>query len=320
MKRILTNAAAFAFLAFLVLPAADSSAKDVKGSKDHPLVSRYEGAVIARYETRKFDEYSLLLAALKGRDLGEHQVVEGRITKIVYEIDKSRTTLEVFKNYESALSGAGFETLFSCKNQKCKNGHNFAYAVHDGKLATGGNHEDQRFLTAKLTRPEGTAYVSLYVVKAHGMGGPKHNTVFVGLDVIEAAAMETDKVTVDAEAMGKGLDAEGHIAIYGIYFDSGSDTLKAESNEALAEIAKLMKSRPDLNLLVVGHTDNQGKLAYNMDLSKRRAAAVVKSLTENHGIKGSRLTPAGVGFLAPVASNRGDEGRALNRRVVLVER
>ena len=120
--------------------------------------------------------------------------------------------------------------------------------------------------------------------------------------------------------MGKGLDAEGHIAIYGIYFDSGSDKAKPASDEALGEIAKLLKSRPDLGLLVVGHTDNVGKLDFNMDLSRKRAASVVNALTEGHGIDTARLTPAGVGFLAPVASNRGDAGRAMNRRVELVER
>jgi len=317
MKRMLRNVAPFAFIAFLVLPTADSAAKDVKGSKDHPLVTRYEGAAITRYRQDKFDEYTLVLGKYKGREVGEHQKIEGQITRIVYEIDKSRTTLEVFRNYETALTGAGFEILFTCSDRDC-GGMDFSYSIHGGDL--GGSPDGQRYLAAKLARPEGTAYVSLYIKKAYEIGGPMRDTVYASLHVVESKEMETGKVTVDADAIGKGLDAEGHIAIYGIYFDSDSDKLKAESNEALNEISKLMKARADLGLLVVGHTDNQGKLAYNMDLSKRRAAAVVKALTEKHGIKGSRLTPAGVGFLAPVASNRGDDGRALNRRVELVER
>ncbi|MDH5557255.1 MAG: DUF4892 domain-containing protein [Alphaproteobacteria bacterium] len=304
-------------LAALFLTIGVANAGDVKGGKDHPLVSRYEGAEITRYRQEKFNEYTLLLGKPNGKEPGEHRTVEGAITQIRYQIDKERTSLEVYKNYEKALADAGFETLFKCKNEDC-GGRAFNHLVVEyGDLSE--NHKDQRFLAAKLTRPEGTAYVSLYVVKAYAIGGPKHNTVMVQLDIIEEAAMETDKVAVDADAIGKGLDAEGHIAIYGIYFDSGSDKLKAESNEALGEIAKLLKARPKLNILVVGHTDSEGKLAYNMDLSKKRAAAVVGALTESHGIKASRLTPAGVGFLAPVASNRGDAGRALNRRVELVE-
>lgn len=305
------------FFAFCMLPVQGAGAKDIEGSKDHPLVSRYEGAAITEYKQVEFDEYTLLLGRPKNREPGEHQAVEGRVTRIIYAIDKSRTSLEVYKNYVGALGGAGFKEMYSCKNKDC-GGYDFGYLAAGGRL--GGRPDDQRYFAGKLERPEGVAWVSLYVVKAYEVGGPTKDTVYVGLDIVEGAAMETGKVTVDADAIGKGLDAEGHIAIYGIYFDSGSDKLKPESNEALGEIAKLMKARPDLGLLVVGHTDTEGKLAFNMDLSKKRAAAVVKALTENHGIKASRLTPDGVGFLAPVASNRDDAGRALNRRVELVER
>jgi outer membrane protein OmpA-like peptidoglycan-associated protein len=59
---------------------------------------------------------------------------------------------------------------------------------------------------------------------------------------------------------------------------------------------------------------------YNMALSDRRAAAVVKELTAKHGIAAARLKPAGTGPLAPVAPNDTDDGRAKNRRVELVKR
>lgn len=304
-----------ALAAVLLFPAG--VAADVKGSRDHPLVSRYEGAVITRYGQVEFDEYALVLGKFKGSNIGKHRTVEGRVTRIVYAIDKSRTTLEVFRNYQTALAGEGFEILFTCKNKECGR-HNFGYGVHGGKLA--GSPNDQRFLAARLVRPEGAAYVSLYIKKAYEIGGSKKNTVYVGLDVIESREMETGMVTVDAEAMAKGIEAEGHIAIYGIHFDTGSDRLQEKSAGALEEIARLLAAKPDLNLLVVGHTDNQGKLDYNMDLSRRRAAAVVGALVERHGIAAARLTPGGVGFLAPVASNRDEAGRALNRRVELVER
>jgi outer membrane protein OmpA-like peptidoglycan-associated protein len=321
MKAI-NSALAFAVAVLMMSTLAMSGAAsgaDVKGGKDHPLVSRYEGGRIVKYAQVKFDEYTLLLGKAKARKPGEHLTVEGAVTQIRYEIHKERTTLEIFRNYRQALADAGFETLFACKNKEC-GGRDFGLVVipYDGVMSD--NYNDQRFLAAKLTRPEGTAYVSLYIVKAYNIGGAKKNNVYVQLDIVETAEMETGMVTVDAEAMGKGLDAEGHIAIYGIYFDSGSDKVKPASDEALGEIAKLMEARPDLELLVVGHTDNQGDLDYNMDLSKRRATAVVKALTKGHGIGADRLMPAGVAFLAPVASNRGDGGRSQNRRVELVER
>jgi outer membrane protein OmpA-like peptidoglycan-associated protein len=80
-----------------------------------------------------------------------------------------------------------------------------------------------------------------------------------------------------------------------------------------------MKEKPSLKLLVVGHTDNAGNFAANMDLSQRRAAAVVGALTGRYDVKQDRLTAIGVSFAAPVASNKSEEGRAKNRRVELVE-
>lgn len=123
---------------------------------------------------------------------------------------------------------------------------------------------------------------------------------------------------VDAAAMAKGLGDKGHIALYGIYFDTDKATIKPESAPTLAEMAKLLASQPQLNVVIVGHTDSQGTYERNMTLSRERAEAVANALVTAHKINRARLRTAGVGFLAPVGSNANDEGRALNRRVELV--
>jgi OOP family OmpA-OmpF porin len=66
----------------------------------------------------------------------------------------------------------------------------------------------------------------------------------------------------------------------------------------------------------MGHTDNQGKLEYNLDLSRRRAVSVVRALA-GLGIAADRLDSFGAGVYAPVASNETEEGRTKNRRVEL---
>ena len=71
--------------------------------------------------------------------------------------------------------------------------------------------------------------------------------------------------------------------------------------------------------LIIGHTDNKGTLDYNLGLSGRRADAVVKALAAKYGIDAKRLTSRGLGPLAPIASNRSEEGQAKNRRVEMVE-
>jgi outer membrane protein OmpA-like peptidoglycan-associated protein len=72
-------------------------------------------------------------------------------------------------------------------------------------------------------------------------------------------------------------------------------------------------------VIVVGHTDNQGAFDYNIDLSSRRAQSVKAARVSKYGIDGGRLTAAGAGMMAPVASNDDETGRAKNRRVVLVK-
>jgi len=126
-------------------------------------------------------------------------------------------------------------------------------------------------------------------------------------------------VTVDAAKMAKDIAAAGRVALYGLYFDTDMAELKQESAPSLAEIGKLLKGQPDLKVYIVGHTDNVGTPASNMELSKQRAAAVVNALVTKYQIATNRLDSAGVGPFSPVATNRTEEGRAKNRRVELVE-
>lgn len=140
----------------------------------------------------------------------------------------------------------------------------------------------------------------------------------IWLRVIEKREME-QFITADAAAMNDGLKSSGHIALYGIYFDTNKSEVKPESKPALEQIAKLLSQNPGLNLKVVGHTDMTGALEANMKLSQSRGEAVVQALVSQYGVSPSRLKGHGVGPLAPVASNDTDEGRAKNRRVELVK-
>jgi len=138
------------------------------------------------------------------------------------------------------------------------------------------------------------------------------------LTILEKAVMEQE-VVADAAVLAKGILESGHMAVYGIYFDSGKSVMKKESEAAVNEIVKLLQNNKKLKLFVVGHTDSDGGLDYNMGLSDSRAKAVVYVLVDKHGIDKNRLTPKGLGPLAPVASNHTSDGKAKNRRVELVE-
>jgi OOP family OmpA-OmpF porin len=138
------------------------------------------------------------------------------------------------------------------------------------------------------------------------------------LHICEEKAM-TQEVTADAKSMARDIGATGKVAVYGIYFDFNKADVKPESDPVLKEIASLLKQNPKMNLYVVGHTDNVGALATNMDLSQKRADAVVKALVSKYGTDAKRLKAHGAGPLCPVTSNKTEEGRAKNRRVELVE-
>jgi OmpA-OmpF porin, OOP family len=129
----------------------------------------------------------------------------------------------------------------------------------------------------------------------------------------------TQDVVATAAVLSSGLAASGHIVVNGILFDTGKAEVKPESSAALQEIVKLLKQDTKLKLYVVGHTDNVGVLAANVELSRRRAAAVVQVLTSQYGVGAGRLLAYGDGPYAPLASNDSEDGRTLNRRVELVK-
>ncbi len=302
---------------------ATAQAKDIKGAKDHPLIKRYEGSEIYAYQVRDFEEYGLFIKAAakyggKEKNATALKPLEGKLINISYRGNKGRSSLEVYRNYEAELKAAGFEALFQCKNESC-GGRNFNHAVVPYGGGFSENYKDQRFYAGYLKRPEGDVYISLYVVRNYAEGGQRKNMIFSRLDVIELKAMETRMVTVSAEEMNKGLGADGHIAIYGILFDTDKSDIKPASDPVLAEINKLLTANPKLKLWVVGHTDNVGELDYNRKLSKARAKSVVQALRQRYKIDKNRLKSDGLGFLAPVASNKSEAGRALNRRVELIE-
>jgi OmpA-OmpF porin, OOP family len=139
-----------------------------------------------------------------------------------------------------------------------------------------------------------------------------------GFVIVERQAMVQD-IVANADAFSNDLRTTGHAAVYGILFDTGKSEIKPESDQAISEVAKLLKGDAGLKVYVVGHTDNVGNLDANMKLSQSRAEAVVQSLVRTHGIAASRLKPFGNGPYAPVATNDTEDGKAKNRRVELVK-
>ena len=215
---------------------------------------------------------------------GQDQNWEGKVTHLEYYAKtqaKQASMLQIARNYENALKKVGGKVLVN----------------------------DERVIEGKVEKNGGVTYVHIEAFN----DGRSYSVV-----VVESRPMTQD-VVADAASLNASIAANGKVALYGIYFDTGKSVVKPESNPSLDEITKLLKQNAGLMLYVVGHTDNMGNLESNVKLSADRADAVVKALV-GKGVAASRLKAAGVGPYCPVASNQTDEGKAKNRRVELVQK
>jgi hypothetical protein len=146
-------------LALVALPVV---AKDVAGSSDHPLVGRYQGAQIAQYNQKDFDEVRLPKAPLDLRmkpavaltDTNSLRL-QGRATKISYDAPSSRSALEVFANHADTLKSKGFEPVFECANETCVAHDSTFYKLADLLDQQNYYSKSMRYMLAKLAREQG---------------------------------------------------------------------------------------------------------------------------------------------------------------------
>lgn len=282
-----TTAAALA-LCLSSAAFAASHPQDAEGTKDHPDIPRFPGFVIHNQEQNDFNAIEVVVAIDKESGEETTKPVEGKYLYTQYYVaegGKIPSTVQVMRNFENAF-----------KKLRAKV-HMFTHEQTDGR--------------ATWTVPLGKSqrWVHLRVFNS-GEG--------YELIVLDEAAMKQE-LEFSASAMKDELDKNGFIALYGIQFDTGKDTIKAESEPLLAEIVTLLNDNSDLQLTVEGHTDNVGNAKANKKLSEKRAAAVKKWLV-GKGVSAKRLATAGFGDSKPVGDNRTEDGRAKNRRVELVKK
>ena len=283
MKNII--AVAFGVVLAVVLMGSFAFAQqDAKGCADPPLFTRLPGFYLRECQKKAFDAHNFIDPVTK-----KQVSVEGRWYFYLYivkeEFRGQKSMLQVARNYTNAIEKIG--GAFFIENP---------------------NGRDNTWM--KVSKEGKEIWAS---IEQDNSGGNAYQ-----LYIVEKAAMKQE-VTADAKFMADGISSTGHVAIYGIYFDFNKSDVKPESDPALQEISRLMSGNSKLKLFVVGHTDNVGGVDFNMKLSQARATAVFKALTAKYKINPQRLRAYGVGQLAPVASNRTEDGRAKNRRVELVE-
>jgi OOP family OmpA-OmpF porin len=309
-RRTVTLIAAALVVAALGITALHAQNRDVAGARDYAGIGRFKGSVITGYEAKNFDAARLQAAAFKNDRPVDARRLEGRVTRIAYRVPgPGPSLLEVARNFENQLTKAGYETLLACEADACGGG---AFVESVDALPVPQMWVDgfrYRYFAARKVADGRETYASV-------LTSFSNDDIYAQLVVAELGAM--DNKMVDAAAMAKGLGETGRIALYGIYFDTDKAVVRPESKPTLDEIAKLLNGQPGLSVYIVGHTDSQGTLDYNLNLSRQRAEAVATALVTTYRIARPRLQTAGLGFLAPVRPNTTEPNRALNRRVELV--
>ncbi|MBD0368680.1 MAG: OmpA family protein, partial [Flavisolibacter sp.] len=112
------------------------------------------------------------------------------------------------------------------------------------------------------------------------------------------------------------IEANASVVLRNIFFDFNKYEMKPESQVELDRVVQLLAENPTVKIEIAGYTDNIGNAADNQKLSENRAKAVVNYLI-SRGIAANRLTAKGFGAAQPIADNKTEEGRALNRRTEL---
>lgn len=301
------------FATFVSVAHAD---KDIAGSSDHPLVSRYPQSNIITYVQKDYDEYLLPLGKPKVNvhptRFEKEKNLQGKITRIGYAIKPDTSTLKIYTNFETAVKKTGFNILFSCAKEECgKQGG--AWQAFFVKSQIWGKPDSHRMFSAYKEINGQDVYMVVYV----GEQGPR---IGIGVDVIEIKQMQDDLISIDENSLQKMLENEGKAALYGIQFETDMATLLPTSEQTIKVIADVLNKNKSMRVYIVGHTDDTGSNEHNMQLSSQRAQAVIKALVQQHKIDAARLAPFGAGPYAPLGNNADEAGRALNRRVEIIKR
>ena len=285
----------------------------------------FDGSVEkARYET-EFEAFSY---AETDGSAPTVKRVEGSLVSRVLLKPEAKSNLEVFRSYEQELRAAGFTILLAAtpsEGSPQRLMREVCRAPHNDLSSRPYQTTNEPFSTGDL--PYLATFGQFYLAASRTSGG---DTLYVGIvlsrernlyliDELTTAAMETGTVTLSLETMRSRIDEAGKIAVYDIRFATGSADIDPASADALSVIATYL-SETGGGFYIVGHTDDTGTLEANLSLSTERAAAVKVALVADFGVSADQLETHGVGPLVPVSNNTGDAGRALNRRVEIVQR
>ncbi len=238
--------------------------------------------------------------------LKDHKKYASVITSIYpAENNNSRARVNAYEEYKNYFTGDAkvYEPL---QNYYGKPVH-VAIQVQKERFRIWIN-ETKMFDVPKAI-PAGTVMNQLYFSLSHTNYSEEQYGVFISNIKVATGRPDTRHKLIE----------EGRFSTTGILFGLQSAVIKPESYAVIKEIAAVLKENNAVKINVLGHTSSDGDDNANMELSKKRAAAVKELLVSEFAIDASRIETEGRGETKPVADNKTKEGKALNRRVEFVK-
>ncbi len=245
------------------------------------------------------------------------RTVEGSVTRKAWRLDGTTLTpLQVLAPLRDQIAQLGYDVVFECTDTGC-GGFDFRFGI---EVLPGPNMyvniRAYRYLTAVrgpvsdpdaaltllVSKAAASAYVQLISVTGSGSTPP--------VVTQPTAATQSDRLD--------GLVAQGRVVLSDLTFGTGNSQLGEGPFSSLQALADFLNADPDARVALVGHTDIIGGLAPNIELSRQRAQSVRSRLVERYDVPPERLDAEGMGYLAPISTNRTAEGRRANRRVEAV--
>ena len=273
----------------------------------------------------KLDSYSAPIGPFQNGTL-QTQTIEGKVNRSAWRVSSSGvTTLQILAPLRDQLLANGYTKVLDCDQTTC-GGFDFRFGTEvlpAPEMYV--NIRAYRFLTAVKGETAASSEVVSLLVSTSGVAGY--------VQVIQAGQIDGRVVKVETQAavptaqqpeitiktsLDENLLGTGSVVLNGLNFATGTSDLGKGPFPVLKELAAFFTARDDIQLVLVGHTDSDGALGFNIALSKRRAASVRKRLLETYGLDGDRIAAEGNGYLAPIRSNLESAGRTANRRVEAV--
>lgn len=287
-------------------------------AQEDGLISIYEGSELEFDDDLGFETMYYLTGPTS------HTSIDGKINRRFCSAPENVSAYEIIKNYEKAILSKGGEIIYLSREASSYTHPETGSWVRfmrdyftNGRLKPTSRsyvymqlvNMAEDYVVGKITTDEFDYYIAVAAASIE-------ESVYYDIVITKAEPLDVSKVTLNI--MDNGMEKDGKVAVYDIYFDTGSAVIKAESSDALTVIANYLKAHADHKYLVVGHTDNEGDFDQNLTLSKDRANAVINKLVADYGVAKEQLKAFGASSASPVKSNESDKGRAKNRRVEFV--